>query len=146
MTYRVPGIREEIPSHFVEISQELANELGVTSGRWVRLRSPYGQVKTQVLITERVTGRELYLPLNSVTQRVNDLTGSATDKDSDTPAYKEVSVNLEVLSETGMTPLPITNQSVWTSYAAEWRRGVPQMESLRLSLTRLARRRKVGTD
>ena len=109
MTYRVPGIREEVPSHFVEISQELANELGVTSGRWVRLRSPYGQVKTQVLITERVTGRELYLPLNSVTQRVNDLTGSATDKDFRTPAYKEVSVHLEVLSETGMTPLPITN-------------------------------------
>jgi formate dehydrogenase major subunit len=109
MTYRVPGIREEIPSHFVEISAELASELGVTSGRWVRLRSPYGQLKTQVLITERVTGRELYVPLNSITQRVNDLTGSATDKDSDTPAYKEVSVNLEVLSETGMTPLPITN-------------------------------------
>jgi formate dehydrogenase major subunit len=109
MTYRVPGIREEVPSHFVEISAELANELGVISGRWVRLSSPYGQVKTQILVTDRVTGRDLYMPINSATRRMNNLTSSATDKDTHTPAYKEVSVNLEVLPETGMTPLPVTN-------------------------------------
>jgi formate dehydrogenase major subunit len=109
MTYRVEGIREEIPSHFVEISTELAKELGVTSGRWVRLRTPQGQVKTQLLVTDRVIGRDLYMPINSATRRMNNLTSNATDKDTHTPAYKEVSVNLEVLSETGMTPLPITN-------------------------------------
>jgi formate dehydrogenase major subunit len=109
MTYRVKGIREEIPSHFVEISAELAKELGVASGRWVRLRSPLGQVKTQILVTDRVTGRDLYMPINSSTRRMNALTSNATDKDTHTPAYKEVSVNLEVLPETGMTPLPATN-------------------------------------
>jgi formate dehydrogenase major subunit len=109
MTYRVEGIREEVPSHFVEMSEELAKELGVTSGRWVRLRSPQGNVKTQALVTDRVKGRELYMPLNSATRRVNALTGNVTDKDTHTPAYKELSVHLEVLSETGMTPLPITN-------------------------------------
>jgi formate dehydrogenase major subunit len=60
-------------------------------------------------VTDRVTGRDLYMPLNSATRRVNNLTSNATDKDSHTPAYKEISVNLEVLPETGMTPLPITN-------------------------------------
>ena len=91
------------------MSAELANELGITSGRWVRLRSPYGQVKTQILVTDRVTGRDLYLPLNSAQHSVNLLTGSATDKDTHTPAYKEISVNLEVLPEAGVSPLPITN-------------------------------------
>ena len=109
MTYRVAGIREQIPSHFVEMSPALAKELGVISGRWVKLRSPQGQVKTQILVTDRVTGRDLYMPINSATRRINSLTSNATDKDSHTPAYKEVSVNLEVLPETGMTPLPITN-------------------------------------
>jgi formate dehydrogenase major subunit len=109
MTYRVAGIREEIPSHFLEMSPELANELGVVSGRWVRLRSPQGVVKTQVLVTDRVTGRDLFMPINSATRRINSLTSSATDKDTHTPAYKELSINLEVLPEKGMTPLPITN-------------------------------------
>ncbi|HVJ04478.1 MAG TPA: formate dehydrogenase subunit alpha [Candidatus Saccharimonadales bacterium] len=109
MTYRVSGIREEIPSHFVEMSPELARELGVNSGRWIRLRSPHGQVRTQLLVTDRVSGRDLYMPINSATRRINGLTSSATDKDAHTPAYKEVSVNLEVLPENGVTPLPITN-------------------------------------
>jgi formate dehydrogenase major subunit len=109
MTYRVAGICEEIPSHFVEMSPELANELGVISGRWVRLRSPHGVVKTQVLVTDRVSGHDLYMPMNSAIRRINNLTSSATDKDTHTPAYKELSVNLEVLPENGMTPLPVTN-------------------------------------
>ena len=109
MTYRVKGIREEIPLQWVEMSQELATELNVNSGRWVRLRTPQGQLKTQVLVTDRVSGRDLYLPINNATQRVNSLTSSATDKDTHTPAYKEVSVNLEVLPEKGITPLPVTN-------------------------------------
>jgi formate dehydrogenase major subunit len=66
-------------------------------------------VKTQILVTDRVTGRDLYMPINSSTRRMNALTSNATDKDTHTPAYKEVSVNLEVLPETGMTPLPATN-------------------------------------
>ncbi len=109
MTYRVKGIREEIPLQWVEMSQELANELSVASGRWVRLRTPHGQLKTQVLVTDRVSDRDLYMPINNATERVNSLTSSATDKDTHTPAYKEVSVNLEVLAEKGMSPLPVTN-------------------------------------
>jgi predicted molibdopterin-dependent oxidoreductase YjgC len=47
--------------------------------------------------------------MNSVEEPVNRLTSSHTDKVTHTPAYKETSVQLEVLGETGENPLPRTN-------------------------------------
>ena len=66
-------------------------------------------MKVQLLVTDRVKGRELYMPLNSSADHVNFLTSTATDKDAHTPAYKELSVHLEVLAESGSSPLPLTN-------------------------------------
>ena len=75
----------------------------------MRLASPYGAVKAQALVTERVTGNELYMPMNSVDEPVNRLTGSYTDKVTHTPAYKETAVSLTVLDQGGDSPLPRTN-------------------------------------
>ena len=61
------------------------------------------------LVTDRVHGKELYMPMNSSASPVNRLTGSYTDKDTHTPAYKETSVQMRVLAETGASPLPLTN-------------------------------------
>jgi len=47
--------------------------------------------------------------MNSVSEAVNRLTGSHTDLITHTPAYKEASVHLEVLNESGKNPLPPTN-------------------------------------
>jgi formate dehydrogenase major subunit len=108
MTYRTP-IKQETPNPWVEVSPELAEELGITDGRWVHLKSRYGQVKMRVLVTDRVKGKELYMPLNSVTHPVNALTSSFTDKDSYTPAYKELAVKMTVLEQQGENPLPSWN-------------------------------------
>ena len=91
MTYRSPGIREITPETFVEVSHELASERGLTNGRYVHLQSPYGRLKVQVLVTDRVKGKQLYMPMNSVEEPVNKLTGSHTDRATHTPAFKEVS-------------------------------------------------------
>jgi formate dehydrogenase major subunit len=109
LTYRVPGIKEKTPDTFVEISPELAAERGVQSGTWVILNSRYGQVRVRALVTDRVTGRELYMPMNSTESPVNKLTSSHTDPITHTPAYKEASVRMEVLPELGESPLPRTN-------------------------------------
>ncbi len=109
MTYRVNGIREQTPDTFVEISPELAAERGVKSGTWVQLVSRYGQIRVRALVTDRVKGRELYLPMNSTESPVNQLTGSHTDRATHTPAYKETSVRMRVLAETGESPLPKGN-------------------------------------
>jgi formate dehydrogenase major subunit len=72
--------------------------------------SRYGQVRVRALVTDRVRGKELYMPMNSVESPVNRLTSSHTDTVTHTPAYKEASVQLLVLPEAlGENPLPRTN-------------------------------------
>lgn len=109
MTYRVEGIREKTPGVFVEISPALAAERGIQSGTWVHLTSRYGQLRVRALVTDRVRGKELYMPMNSVESPVNRLTGSHTDAATHTPAYKETSVRLLVLPDVGESPLPRGN-------------------------------------
>jgi formate dehydrogenase major subunit len=109
MTYRVKGIDEKVPDVFVEVSPALAEERGIASGTWVQLTSRYGEVKVRALVTDRVHGNELYMPMNSTESPVNRLTGSYTDPATHTPAYKETSVNLFVLPEIGESPLPRQN-------------------------------------
>jgi formate dehydrogenase major subunit len=109
LTYRTEGIREKVPDTFVEVSPQLAEERGIQSGTWVQLISRYGQVRVRALVTDRVSGHELYMPMNSVESPVNRLTSSHTDPVTNTPAYKEASVHLKVLPEIGESPLPRVN-------------------------------------
>ncbi len=77
----------------------------------MRLVSPYGAVRLPVLVSDRVQGKELFLPLNDAGEgAVNLLTSSLTDRDTHTPAYKELAVRMEVLqTEGGGSPLPKSN-------------------------------------
>ena len=92
MTYRTAGIREKVPDTFVEVSPELAAERGIQSGAWVQLASRYGQVRVRALVTDRVRGKELYMPMNSSDSPVNRLTSShTTDTGHATPpAYRKL--------------------------------------------------------
>src|SRR5579875_2556818 len=110
MTGRVAGIHEETPNPFLEISPELAAERVIVSGQWVRLTSPNGHLRIRVLVSDRVQGRQIYLPLNTLfTDATNMLTGHHTDHATHTPAYKETPVRMEVLPESGENPLPRLN-------------------------------------
>jgi formate dehydrogenase major subunit len=99
LTYRTEGIREKTPNTFVEVSPQLANDRGIQSGT----------VRVRALVTDRVSGKELYMPMNSVESPINRLTSSHTDPVTHTPAYKETSVKMTVLPEIGESPLPRTN-------------------------------------
>jgi formate dehydrogenase major subunit len=114
LTYRAAGIREKTPDTFVEVSPQLAEERGLQNGTWVRLVSRYGQVRVRVLVTDRVTRYELYMPMNSTERIVNALTSDHTDLATDTPAYKETSVRMDLLSEVGESPLPRINSRFGT--------------------------------
>jgi formate dehydrogenase major subunit len=110
MTNRVTGIRESAPNTFVEISPELAAERNIHTGNWVRLESSTGHVRVQALVTDRVKGRELYMPMNSTASPVNLLTGNDTDPATHTPAYKKTDVRIQLLDiPTGESPLPRRN-------------------------------------
>jgi len=109
LTYRVEGIRRKTPDTFVEVSPELAAERGIASGTLVELTSRHGRVRTRALVSDRVRGRELYMPMNSVDAPVNRLTGSHADPVTHTPAYKEVAVALRIVGDGGESPLPPDN-------------------------------------
>ena len=108
LTHRSNGIHEKVPNAFVEISPELAKERGIKSGTWVQLISRYGRVRLRALVTDRVIGKQLYMPMNSP-ESPNFLTSSHTDAVTHTPAYKETSVRMVVLDEIGKSPLPKVN-------------------------------------
>ncbi|WP_047152298.1 formate dehydrogenase subunit alpha [Aneurinibacillus tyrosinisolvens] len=111
MTYRAEGIRHKVPSIWLEVSPQLAQERGIKDGALLRLTSPYGQVDVPALITDRVQGNELYLPMHTRKDNeiVNNLTSSYHDLITHTPNYKEMSVHLEILEPEGENPLPREN-------------------------------------
>jgi formate dehydrogenase major subunit len=109
MTYKVPGVKEIAPETFLEVSHELASERGLETGRYVQLESPYGRLRVQVLVTNRVQGKQMYMPMNSTIEPVNKLTSSHLDRATHTPAYKELSVKMTLLPEIGQSPLPRKN-------------------------------------
>ncbi|TDM40579.1 formate dehydrogenase subunit alpha [Macrococcoides goetzii] len=110
MTYQVAGLAMETPEAFLEVSQELADEKGLHTGNLVRLQSPYGKVDVRVLITDRVFGKEVYLPMNdNGDAAINLLSSSIADKDTSTPAYKETKAKLIILDNSRKSPLPENN-------------------------------------
>jgi formate dehydrogenase major subunit len=109
MTSRTAGIKAITPKNWVEVSPELAAERGITTGRYVQVKSPHGKVRVQVLVSDRVKGKQLYMPLNSIEEPVNRLTSSFTDRATHTPAFKETAVSMTVLPEQGENPLPRRN-------------------------------------
>jgi formate dehydrogenase major subunit len=132
MTDKSKGIQQKVPTTFLEVSPELAAERGLQDGAFVRLESPYGAVRLNVLVTDRVRGNELYLPMNSVSDEtaVNLLTGSHRDVRTNTPAYKQTYVKMQVLRPRGESPLPRVNSRFGTrnpqrgvEVHRKWRRG-----------------------
>ncbi len=111
LTNKSTGIQSEVPEIFVEVSPELAQERGIATGAIVRLISPFGAVKLSALVTDRVQKNELFLPMNSVEKEsaINFLTGPIYDGRTNTPAYKQTKVRMEVISTDGSNPLPKTN-------------------------------------
>ncbi|PEP69099.1 formate dehydrogenase subunit alpha [Bacillus pseudomycoides] len=111
MTNKSNGIQAKVPGVFVEVSPKLAQERGVKTGSLVRLVSPFGALKLRALVTDRVKENELYLPMNSTDNEsaINFLTGPAVDQRTNTPAYKQTKVRMEVLQVEGENPMPKTN-------------------------------------
>lgn len=105
MTNRVPGIHLETPERYLEISPELATERGIATGQWLRVESRWGALKVKALITDRVTSKQVFLPLTSQQGPVNILTGPHLDAATFTPAYKETAVRIQVLPDKGTDPV-----------------------------------------
>ncbi|TAM10195.1 MAG: formate dehydrogenase subunit alpha [Nevskiaceae bacterium] len=118
-------------AEFIEVSPELAQARHIEDGTWLRVTSRRGVVKMRAVVTDRVSGNQLYMSIHppQAEDNVNLLTGDHRDVDVYTPAYKETAVRIEVLSGTGRkprrknnfrygTPTPLPDVNV----AAKWKR------------------------
>src|SRR5699024_3217047 len=77
MTYKSEAITGKTPEVFLEVSPQLAEERKLEDGTKVRLTSPYGSVKVSCIVTDRVFGKQLYLPMNTAGEgAINYLTSS----------------------------------------------------------------------
>ncbi len=85
----------------------------------MQLTSRYGSLRVRAVVTDRVSGKQLYMPMNSVKTPINLLTSSHTDPVTHTPAYKELSIKMTVLAGIGESPLPRTN--------SRWGHPTPQL-------------------
>ncbi|MCE8018301.1 formate dehydrogenase subunit alpha [Halomonas sp. MCCC 1A17488] len=108
-TGRSAGIWDQVPHGYVEVSPELAAERGIEEGTWVRITSRRDSIEFPAVITDRVAGKTLFMPIHFGKPGVNALTGEHNDPDVQTPAYKETAVKLEVLDKRGDPPLPAHN-------------------------------------
>lgn len=111
LTGKSKGINYKLPSVFVEISSELAGKRGLEDGSLVRLVSPYGSIKLHVLVTDRVEGNHIYVPMHSHSHEnaINILSGNAVDMKTSTPAYKQTRARMEIIQKEGISPLPRHN-------------------------------------
>jgi formate dehydrogenase major subunit len=111
LTDKSKGLDYKLPEVFVEVSPELAKKREIESGSLVRLSSPYGRIKLRAVVTDRMKGNEVYVPMHSVSSEtaVNLLTSSAGDVRTKTPAYKQTKVAMQVLEKVGKNPLPDHN-------------------------------------
>ena len=98
------------PNWFVEISPQLAADRQLQEGDWVSIASRRGNLEVPVVITERVHGNVLFIPIHHGKPGVNGLTGDHHDPDVNTPAYKEIAVKMHKLNRPPQpNPLPQHN-------------------------------------
>ncbi|XEN34458.1 formate dehydrogenase major subunit (plasmid) [Ensifer sp. WSM1721] len=98
------------PEFFVEISEELAAEKGITGGGWVRVRSKRGEIRAKAVVTKRikplicdgkpvhVVGIPLHWGFTGAAKKgfgPNSLTPFVGDANIETPEYKAFLVNIE---------------------------------------------------
>ncbi len=100
------------PEQFVEISEELAKEKGITNGGWVRVASNRGAIKCKVVVTKRIKpmmcdGKAIHtvgIPIHwgfvGAARKgfaANVLTPFVGDANSHAPEYKAFLVDIEPL-------------------------------------------------
>jgi len=83
------------PEALVEIHPDDAQDIGVISGDWVKIRSRRGEIEVKVLVTQRSSKGMVFLPFHFVEAAANILTLDARDPQAKIPEYKVCAVAVE---------------------------------------------------
>lgn len=95
MTRRSAPLNEHVPTGWVEISPELAKNLGVTDGERVAVTSRRGRIETVARVTNKVNGDVVFIPFHFSEAAANQLTNPALDPVAQIPEYKVCAVRID---------------------------------------------------
>ena len=126
MTYRSPGIKEITPENFVEVSPELGSRAwpDQTGTLCATCQPAYGRVKVQVLVTDRVKGRQLYMPMNSVAgagEQADQLAHRSRRRIR--PPSRRRRCHMTILEERGREPAAAQKLPLWVRRHPQTGRG-----------------------
>lgn len=83
------------PEATVEIHPADAEEVGISHGDWIRVRSRRGQIEVKALVTERSPQGLVFIPFHFAEAAANELTLDARDPRAKIPDYKVCAIALE---------------------------------------------------
>ena len=95
MTRNSKSLDFEVPEGFLEINPVDAQQLGVRDGHKIKMASRRGEIKTKIMITDRVEKGVVFMPFHFEETNVNKLTNPAYDPIAKIPEFKVCAVKLE---------------------------------------------------
>ena len=119
-TRRVPFLREQAPYPWVEVHEQLAKQVGIADGDWVRIRTRRGEMTAPALIVRSIRPDTLFIPYHyGHTQAVNQLTNPVLEPMMKIPEYKVCAAALQKATQ---PPEWAAEESPATLAAAQARR------------------------
>jgi len=94
MTRKSPGINEQAPECFVEISNNDAEKYGFKDRAMVDISSRRGNINARLKISEKAVDGTLFIPFHFAEAAANKLTNAELDPISGIPEYKVCAVQL----------------------------------------------------
>ena len=85
------------PDPTVEIHPDDAEQVGISAGDWIRVRSRRGKIEVKALLTERSPPGLVFIPFHFAEAAANELTIDARDARAKIPDYKVCAIALELL-------------------------------------------------
>ena len=95
MTRRSKGIMWIWPQETIEISPADAEELGISDGEMVMVRSRRGEVRTKARVTDKSSRGVAFMSFHYQDVLTNLLTNAALDPQAKTPEYKACAIRIE---------------------------------------------------
>ncbi len=119
-TRRVPFLREQAPYPWVEIHEQMAQQVGIADGDWVTVRTRRGELTAPALVVRSIRPDTLFIPYHyGHTQAANQLTNPVLEPMMKIPEYKVCAAAIEKAAQ---PPEWATEESQATLAAAQARR------------------------
>jgi formate dehydrogenase alpha subunit len=83
------------PEPTVEIHPQDAQELGIKTGKWIKVRSRRGEITVKSIVTERSPQGMVFIPFHFAEAAANELTLDARDPTAKIPDYKMCAVAID---------------------------------------------------